>query len=227
MPLLQAADSLMSTDPQAAYQILCSIEDGTDMRMNRQERACFLLLMAEADYRCDEPMVRDTAVGEAVEYFHKSGQKGLCARALIMRAAVRQEMADTLLAVRGWWNSVPYEERSREKLGVIHSLVDNICRQICGGSSSEYMAALDSIGRGTGAHEAARVHIALAEGLSVRAAELAAEDLSMGLALAREEGDREAAGMAEEMMAAQQTLAERTMDWGLSGLPLSSWKTET
>lgn len=63
MPLLETADSIMATDPQAAYHILCSIEEGADVRMNRQERACFLLLMAEADYRCDEPMVRDTAVG--------------------------------------------------------------------------------------------------------------------------------------------------------------------
>ena len=50
MPLLETADSLMLSDPDAARQMLLSVEQGTDLRMSRSERAYYLLLMAEADY---------------------------------------------------------------------------------------------------------------------------------------------------------------------------------
>ena len=58
MPLLQTADSLMRSDPDAARQMLLSVEQGTDLRMNRSERAYYLLLMAEADYLCATTFVR-------------------------------------------------------------------------------------------------------------------------------------------------------------------------
>ena len=69
MPLLETADSLMLSDPDAARQMLLSVEQGTDLRMNRSERAYYLLLMAEADYLCEKPLFRDTAVREAVRFF--------------------------------------------------------------------------------------------------------------------------------------------------------------
>ena len=74
MPLLETADSLMLSDPDAARQMLLSVEQGTDLRMNRSERAYYLLLMAEADYLCEKPLFRDTAVREAVRFF-RSGPR--------------------------------------------------------------------------------------------------------------------------------------------------------
>ena len=57
-PLLETADSLMASDPQAARQVLSSVADGKDIRMSRAERAYYLLLVAESDYLCGEPMIR-------------------------------------------------------------------------------------------------------------------------------------------------------------------------
>ena len=62
-PLLETADSLMASDPQAARQVLSSVADGKDIRMSRAERAYYLLLVAEADYLCGEPMIRASSSG--------------------------------------------------------------------------------------------------------------------------------------------------------------------
>ena len=80
MPLLQTADSLMLSDPDAAMQMLLSVEQGTDLRMSRSERAYYLLLMVEADYLCEKSPLGDTAVREAVQFFRSGGQQGLYAR---------------------------------------------------------------------------------------------------------------------------------------------------
>lgn len=97
MPLLEKADSLMAEDPQAALDVLASVANGTDAGMDRHERAYFLLLRTEAEYRCGMPLSRDTAVRGTAEYFSGRGEKRLYARALMMQGAVYQEMACAVL----------------------------------------------------------------------------------------------------------------------------------
>ena len=207
-PLLETADSLMASDPQAARQVLSSVADGKDIRMSRAERAYYLLLVAEADYLCGEPMIRDTAVHEAVEFFRSGAQKRLCARALLMRAAVRQEMADTLAGLGSWWNALPASERAGdgESMRLLRSVVGSMYTLMPDCGAEQYAAALDSLERRTGVEEAAEVYLSLARGLFSYAAGQAADDIALGMRLAREEGDGRALTLGEELLGKQSVI---------------------
>lgn len=207
-PLLETADSLMASDPQAARQVLSSVADGKDIRMSRAERAYYLLLVAEADYLCGEPMIRDTAVHGAVEFFRSGAQKRLCARALLMRAAVRQEMADTLAGLGSWWNALPASERAGdgESMRLLRSVVGSMYTLMPDCGAEQYAAALDSLERRTGVEEAAEVYLSLARGLFSYAAGQAADDIALGMRLAREEGDGRVLTLGEELLGKQSVL---------------------
>lgn len=207
-PLLETADSLMASDPQAARQVLSSVADGKDIRMSRAERAYYLLLVAEADYLCGEPMIRDTAVHEVVEFFRSGAQKRLCARALLMRAAVRQEMADTLAGLGSWWNALPASERAGdgESMRLLRSVVGSMYTLMPDCGAEQYAAALDSLERRTGVEEAAEVYLSLARGLFSYAAGQAADDIALGMRLAREEGDGRALTLGEELLGKQSVI---------------------
>ena len=207
-PLLETADSLMASDPQAARQVLSSVADGKDIRMSRAERAYYLLLVAEADYLCGEPMIRDTAVHEAVEFFRGEAHKRLCARALLMRAAVRQEMADTLAGLGSWWNALPASERAGdgESIRLLRSVVGSMYTLMPDCGSEQYAAALDSLERRNGVEEAAEVYLSLARGLFSYAAGQAADDIALGMRLAREEGDGRALTLGEELLGKQSVI---------------------
>lgn len=207
-PLLETADSLMASDPQAARQVLSSVADGKDIRMSRAERAYYLLLVAEADYLCGEPMIRDTAVHEAVEFFRGEAHKRLCARALLMRAAVRQEMADTLAGLGSWWNALPASERAGdgESMRLLRSVVGSMYTLMPDCGAEQYAAALDSLERRTGVEEAAEVYLSLARGLFSYAAGQAADDIALGMRLAREEGDGRALTLGEELLGKQSVI---------------------
>ena len=207
-PLLETADSLMASEPQAARQVLSSVADGKDIRMSRAERAYYLLLVAEADYLCGEPMIRDTAVHEVVEFFRSGAQKRLCARALLMRAAVRQEMADTLAGLGSWWNALPPSERAGdgESMRLLRSVVGSMYSLMPDCGAEQYAAALDSLERRTGVEEAAEVYLSLARVLFSYAAGQAADDIALGMRLAREEGDGRALTIGEELLGKQSVI---------------------
>ena len=207
-PLLETADSLMASDPQAARQVLSSVGDGKDIRMSRAERAYYLLLVAEADYLCGEPMIRDTAVHETVEFFRSGAQKRLCARALLMRAAVRQEMADTLAGLGNWWNALPASDRAGdgESMRLLRSVVGSMYSLMPDCGAEQYAAALDSLERRAGVEEAAEVYLSLARGLFSYAAGQAADDIALGMRLAREEGDGRALTIGEELLGKQSVI---------------------
>ncbi len=211
-PLLETADSLMASDPQAARQVLSSVADGKDIRMSRAERAYYLLLVAEADYLCGEPMIRDTAVHEVVEFFRSGTQKRLCARALLMRAAVRQEMADTLVGLGNWWNALPPSERAGdgESMRLLRSVVGSMYSLMPDCGAEQYAAALDSLERRAGVEEAAEAYLSLAHGLFSYAAGQAADDIALGMRLAREEGDGRTLTLGEELLGKQSALMSGT-----------------
>ena len=147
------------------------------------ERAYYLLLVAEADYLCGEPMIRDTAVHETVEFFRSGAQKRLCARALLMRAAVRQEMADTLAGLGNWWNALPASDRAGdgESMRLLRSVVGSMYSLMPDCGAEQYAAALDSLERRAGVEEAAEAYLSLARGLFSYAAGQAADDIALGM----------------------------------------------
>ncbi len=201
MPLLEAADSLMLSDPDAARQMLLSVEQGTDLRMNRSERAYYLLLMAEADYLCGQPLFRDTAVREAVRFFRSGGQQGLYARALIMHGAVYREVSDTLSSLVSCWNSLPADDVSgrREVAGLLRSIVENTCCLMFGGDAGRYTVAVDSLGRNAGMEQSVLACLSIARGLAAYAAEQAGDNVAEGMKAARKAGDEKALFFGEEL----------------------------
>lgn len=201
MPLLQTADSLMLSDPDAAMQMLLSVEQGTDLRMSRSERAYYLLLMAEADYLCEKPLFRDTAVREAVRFFRSGEQQGLYARALIMQGAVYRELSDTLYSLVSCWDSLPADDVSgrREVAGLLRSIVENACGLMFGGDAGRYTAAVDSLDRNVGMEQSVQTCLSLAGGLAAYAAGQAEDNVAEGIETARKAGDERALFFGEDL----------------------------
>ena len=201
MPLLETADSLMLSDPDAARQMLLSVEQGTDLRMNRSERAYYLLLMAEADYLCEKPLFRDTAVREAVRFFRSGEQQGLYARALIMQGAVYRELSDTLYSLVSCWDSLPADDVSgrREVAGLLRSIVENACGLMFGGDAGRYTAAVDSLDRNVGMEQSVQTCLSLAGGLAAYAAGQAEDNVAEGIETARKAGDEKAMFFGEDL----------------------------
>ena len=201
MPLLETADSLMLSDPDAARQMLLSVEQGTDLRMNRSERAYYLLLMAEADYLCGQPLFRDTAVREAVRFFRSGEQQGLYARALMMQGVVYQGIADTLSSLVSCWDSLPADDVSgrREVAGLLRSIVENACGLMFGGYAGRYTAAVDSLDRNVGMEQSVQTCLSLAGGLAAYAAGQAEDNVAEGIETARKAGDEKAMFFGEDL----------------------------
>lgn len=201
MPLLQTADSLMRSDPDAARQMLLSVEQGTDLRMSRSERAYYLLLMAEADYLCEKPLFRDTAVREAVRFFRSGEQQGLYARALIMQGAVYRELSDTLYSLVSCWDSLPADDVSgrREVAGLLRSIVENACGLMFGGDAGRYTAAVDSLDRNVVMEQSVQTCLSLAGGLAAYAAGQAEDNIAEGIETARKAGDEKAMFFGEDL----------------------------
>ena len=201
MPLLETADSLMLSDPDAARQMLLSVEQGTDLRMSRSERAYYLLLMAEADYLCEKPLFRDTAVREAVRFFRSGEQQGLYARALMMQGVVYQGIADTLSSLVSCWDSLPADDVSgrREVAGLLRSIVENACGLMFGGYAGRYTAAVDSLDRNVGMEQSVQTCLSLAGGLAAYAAGQAEDNVAEGIETARKAGDEKAMFFGEDL----------------------------
>lgn len=201
MPLLETADSLMLSDPDAARQMLLSVEQGTDLRMNRSERAYYLLLMAEADYLCEKSPLGDTAVREAVQFFRSGGQQGLYARALMMQGTVYQGIADTLSSLVSCWDSLSADDVSgrREVAGLLRSIVENACGLMFGGYAGRYMAAVDSLDRNVGMEQSVQTCLSLAGGLAAYAAGQAEDNVAEGIETARKAGDEKAMFFGEDL----------------------------
>lgn len=194
MSVLDKADSLMADNPRAAMEILATVANGKDTRLSRQERAYFLLLRTEADYRCGRSVVPDADVREAVRYFRNYGQKDLYARALLMQGAVYQEMADTVKAMEMYMAARPVMECEEdfESLGLLHSILGNLYRYIFmdnARAAREYRAALDNFARSGSPKEVANAHLALARELLCDTVELAATHIARGMELARNHND--------------------------------------
>lgn len=100
--ILAAADSLMDSDPHAALYSIMSIDSSVVPYLCKKDRALYLLLRTQARYKCYLPVSGDTAISEAVEYFHRRGPVSRYATALNMRGAVSFERGDFVSALEDY-----------------------------------------------------------------------------------------------------------------------------
>lgn len=218
--LLEKADSLMADNPQSALDVLYTIGTGTNSTMNRYERAYYVVLMTEAEYRCGMPVLRSSEVSEAVRYFRSSIRKSLYARALMMQGAVYQEMSDTILAIETWLEAMPGLEKARDygSLGMLHRMLGDMCSLVYKDDPvvmGEYAAALANSELAGNSRDIMRASFALAGELLCDTLEQASVHIMRGMDIAKEYGDREAMLMGYGLLTRQYNLQKefvRTLD---------------
>ena len=120
---LAAADSLMSTEPQAALDTLMTIDSSDAEKLPRADKAFYTLLRTEAEYKCWLPVAENTAIAEAADYYRRKGPEDRLARALVMQGAVLSERGDAESAMLAYKEAEPLLERSGdlEQLGLLHT----------------------------------------------------------------------------------------------------------
>ena len=89
--VLSAADSLMSTDAQAALDTLLVIDSAEISGLMECDRAYWALLKTEARYKCYLPVDKDTSIFESAVYYDRRGVDDRLVRSLIMAGAVLSE----------------------------------------------------------------------------------------------------------------------------------------
>ena len=115
---LAAADSLMSTEPQAALDTLMTIDSSDAEKLPRADKAFYTLLRTEAEYKCWLPVAENTAIAEAADYYRRKGPEDRLARALVMQGAVLSERGDAESAM------LAYKEA--EPLGLLHTRIGDL-----------------------------------------------------------------------------------------------------
>ena len=122
---LAAADSLMSTEPQAALDTLMTIDSSDAEKLPRADKAFYTLLRTEAEYKCWLPVAENTAIAEAADYYRRKGPEDRLARALVMQGAVLSERGDAESAMLAYKEAEPLLERSGdlEQLGLLHTRI--------------------------------------------------------------------------------------------------------
>ena len=125
---LAAADSLMSTEPQAALDTLMTIDSSDAEKLPRADKAFYTLLRTEAEYKCWLPVAENTAIAEAADYYRRKGPEDRLARALVMQGAVLSERGDAESAMLAYKEAEPLLERSGdlEQLGLLHTRIGDL-----------------------------------------------------------------------------------------------------
>ena len=83
MILLSQADSIMELKPDSALMILQSVKDTTGLDEN--SRAYYLLLLTQAEYKCDTVQTVDTLLDYSIAHYRKVDDESLLARSLYYR----------------------------------------------------------------------------------------------------------------------------------------------
>ena len=122
---LTVADSLIMTQPQAALDTLITIDSSDAADLPRADKAFYTLLRTESKYKCWLPVVSDTDIAEAADYYRRKGPEDRLARALVMQGAVLSERGDAESAMLAYKEAEPLLERSGdlEQLGLLHTRI--------------------------------------------------------------------------------------------------------
>lgn len=125
---LTVADSLIMTQPQAALDTLITIDSSDAADLPRADKAFYTLLRTESKYKCWLPVVSDTDIAEAADYYRRKGPEDRLARALVMQGAVLSERGDAESAMLAYKEAEPLLERSGdlEQLGLLHTRIDDL-----------------------------------------------------------------------------------------------------
>lgn len=125
---LTVADSLIMTQPQAALDTLITIDSSDAADLPRADKAFYTLLRTESKYKCWLPVVSDTDIAEAADYYRRKGPEDRLARALVMQGAVLSERGDAESAMLAYKEAEPLLERSGdlEQLGLLHTRIGDL-----------------------------------------------------------------------------------------------------
>lgn len=104
-PRLAVADSLLEQRPDSAMAILRSVDSH---KLDKGNRAYYALLFTAAQYKCYEPIVSDSLIDIAVDYYAGSSDHNRRLRSLIFKGAALEEMGDQLAAI-DWYKKAESE----------------------------------------------------------------------------------------------------------------------
>lgn len=123
--VLVSADSLMNSSPEAALDTLNGIDSSSLLSLGRRDRAYYILLMTEAEYKCYLPVGEDTAIFRAADYYRRKGPEDLYARALIMQGSVQSERGEAESAMLAYKEAEPVVEHIAdfEQLGLLNTRI--------------------------------------------------------------------------------------------------------
>ena len=192
---LVSADSLMMTAPEAALDILSSIDSIQIEKMGRRERAFYTLLRTEAEYKCYHPVAGDTAIYEVVEYYRSRGPEDRLERALVMQGAVLSERDDIKGAMTAYKEAeLKIEEKgSLEEQGLINVRIGELYQRNSSDKSdaiARYKRALEYFERANLSERVMQTHFSIASLLITDTAELAISHIQKGLSIASRSNHR-------------------------------------
>ena len=202
---LSVADSLMMTDPRASLDTLNGIDSAEVRKMRSRDRAFYTLLITEAEYKCYQPVVKDTAISEAVRYYRRRGPEDRLARALTMQGAVLSERGDAEGAMTVYKEAEPIVEHGGdlERLGLLNTQIGALYQQSFVNTSAaiaRYRNALKCFEKAELPIRTMYAYVTLARMLMIDSVERALPHLEKALSMAEQHDDRLCALSASDLI---------------------------
>ena len=116
--LLERAEALMESHPDSAYAELLhsssKIEEGDRsaveaydfMHLGGSERACYLLLLAEAENKLYMPLPSDTLFREVVDYYDRHGDANRQLKAYYLMGCIYRDRHEAPMALQWYLDAV-------------------------------------------------------------------------------------------------------------------------
>lgn len=195
--ILETADAMMMSQPEVALDTLRSIDAKSACKLSPRDKAFFTLLLTEAEYKCYLPIHKDTAIFQAVNYYHRHGPDNRFARALVMQGAVHQERGDASSALESYKKAEPIMERlgDAEQIGLLNTKIGALYQDTFTNveeAAYRYAQALKYFKTADNEQRQVRAELSLGQILLNISVDSSYVHISRGLALARKLGDEAA-----------------------------------
>ena len=195
--ILEAADAMMMSQPEEALDTLRSIDAKSAGKLSPRDKAFFTLLLTEAEYKCYLPIHKDTAIFQAVDYYHRHGPDNRFARALVMQGAVHQERGDASSALESYKKAESIMERlgDAEQIGLLNTKIGALYQDTFTNveeAAYRYAQALKYFKTADNEQRQVRAELSLGQILLNISVDSSYVHISRGLALARKLGDEAA-----------------------------------
>ena len=203
--ILAAADSLMLTNPQAAFDTLNSLDSTEVAGMRRSDMAFYTLLLTEAEYKCYLPVAENTVIFGAAEYYRRRGPEDRLARALTMQGAVLSERGDPEGAMAAYKEAEPIIEKGGdlEQLGMVNTRIGELYQKSFINDSAaiaRYRKALECFEKAEQPIRTMYANVTLARMLMVDSVEKALPHLEKAISMAGQYDDRLCALSASDLI---------------------------